>query len=281
MSIFLMILATVFWGAGFFFTKLALQEISSTAFIFFRYAVATISMLPILVFYPLGLNKKLLKQGINLGLLQIGLMFAQTLGLETISASLSGFLTGFYIVFVLIIRFIINKQLPSILDIVTSLICLGGLALLTHSFNETHILGIVYTLACALCMAIYIYVLDRYSTPGHAFALTFLQMISLVVFSGLLLILTTGIPQLPSQLSTWTAIIFCGIGGSSIAYWLQSKAQQDLGAFKTSVILMLEPVFGTIFAYFGLGEQLYLTSYIGIGLILGSIAIINWRLKEA
>jgi drug/metabolite transporter (DMT)-like permease len=276
-----MILATAFWGAGFFLAKLALQEISSTAFLFFRYGVATISMLPILVFYPISLNKKLLKEGANLGLLQIGLMFTQTLGLETISASLSGFLTGFYIVFVLIIRFIINKQMPSVLDIVTSLICLGGLALLTHSFGQTDVLGVVYTLACALCMAIYIFVLDRYSTADNAFALTFLQMVSLVVFAGLVLVLTNSTFQLPSQLSTWMAIIFCGIGGSSLAYWLQNKAQRDLGAFKASVILMLEPVFGAIFAYFVLGEKLYLTSYIGIGLILGSLAIINWRLKEA
>jgi drug/metabolite transporter (DMT)-like permease len=276
-----MILATLFWGAGFFFTKLALQEISPTAFLFFRYSVATISLLPILAFYPISFHKKLLKQGLNLGLLQIGLMFTQTLGLETISASLSGFLTGFYIVFVLIIRFIINKQMPSVLDIVTSLICLGGLGLLTHSFEQTDILGIAYTLVCAFCMAIYIYVLDRYSTADNAFALTFLQMVSLVVFAGFVLILTNSTFQLPSQTNTWVAIIFCGIGGSSLAYWLQNKAQRDLGAFKTSVILMLEPVFGTIFAYFGLGEQLYLTSYIGIGMILGSIAIINWRLKEA
>lgn len=233
-----------------------------------------------LAFYPISLNKKLLKQGVNLGLLQIGLMFGQTLGLETISASLSGFLTGFYIVFVLIIRFILKKQMPSMLDIITSLICLGGLGLLTHSFEHTDTLGIVYTLACALFMAIYIYVLDRYSTADNALSLTFLQMVSLVVFPGLVLILTNETFQLPSQLNTWVAIMFCGIGGSSLAYWLQNKAQRDLGAFKVSVILMLEPVFGTIFGYFGLGEELYLTSYIGIGMILFSIAIINWRLKE-
>lgn len=271
----------MFWGAGFFFTKIALQEISSTAFLFFRYLVATTSMLPILAFYPISLNKKLIKQGINLGLLQVALMFAQTLGLETISASLSGFLTGFYIVFVLMIRFILNRQIPSVLDIITSLICLGGLALLTHSFEQTDILGVIYTLACALCMAIYIYVLDRYSSADNALALTFLQMVSLAVFPGLILILTKGTFQLPTQPNTWIAIMFCGIGGSSLAYWLQTKAQRQLGAFKTSVILMLEPVFGTIFAYFGLGEKLYTNSYIGIAMILGSIAIINWRLKEA
>jgi drug/metabolite transporter (DMT)-like permease len=237
-------------------------------------------MLPVLAFYPIQLNRQLLKHGIILGLLQVALMFTQTLGLETISASLSGFLTGFYIVFVLLIRFIIKKQLPQVLDMVTSLICLGGLALLTHSFGQTDILGITYTLICALCMAIYIYVLDRYSTADNAFALTFLQMASLAAFPGIILIFTSGSFQLPSQLTTWVAIIFCGIGGSSLAYWLQTKAQRDLGAFKASVILMLEPVFGTIFAYWGLGEKLYLTSYVGIGMILGAIAIINWRLKE-
>lgn len=276
----LMMLASLFWGASLFFTKLALQDSPSTSFIFSRFVVATISMLPILIFYPLSLNRSTFKQGIMLGILQIGIMFLQTIGLETISASLSGFISGFYIVFILIIHFILHKQKPSIVDIMASLICLGGLGLLTHSFEATDIWGVIYTLGSALLVAAYIYALEAYSRDFNSITLTFLQMLSLAGFAGFLLLFPGNPLQIPSNLPTWVAILFCGICGSSISFWLHNKAQRKLGAFKVSIILMLEPVFSAIFAYFGLGEKLYTTSYIGIAMILVSITVINLRLKK-
>ena len=280
MSTLLMVIATLFWGASFLLTKLALQEISAVNFMFLRFIVAIISMLPVLVFSRIKFTKQLIKQGLILGVIQIGIMFLQIIGLETISASLSGFLSGFYIVFVLIIRFFIQKRLPHITDIFTCSICLGGLALLTHSFEITNGIGIIYTLGCAFCMALYIYVLDV-NSDNDPILLTFMQMLSLAAFPGLLYLLPGISFKIPTNLITWVAIIFCGICCSSIAFWLQNKAQKNLGAFKVSIILMLEPVFCTILSYFILGEKLYTESYIGIAMILGSIAVINLRLKQA
>lgn len=280
MSTLLMVIATLFWGASFLLTKLALEEISAVNFMFLRFIVAIISMLPVLIFSRIKFTKQVIKQGLILGVIQIGIMFLQIIGLETISASLSGFLSGFYIVFVLIIRFFIQKRLPHITDIFTCSICLGGLALLTHSFELTDGIGVIYTLGCAFCMALYIYVLDVYS-DNDPILLTFMQMLSLAAFPGFLHLLPGISFKIPTNLITWVAIIFCGVCCSSIAFWLQNKAQKNLGAFKVSIILMLEPVFCTILSYFILGEKLYTESYIGIAMILGSIAVINLRLKQA
>ncbi len=275
-----MFCATAFWGLGFLLTKVALQEISAIAFLFYRYAIATLVLLPIFLVHPLSLNKKLIKQGIYLSLLQTALMFGQTVGMETISASLSSFVTGFYIVFVLIIRFIITRKMPKIFDLITSLLCLSGLGLLTNSFGATDPLGVGYTFVCAFFIAIYIYVLDRYITQETAFTLTFLQMVGIMAFEGCIWLLNGDSFQFPTQPSTWGAILVAGLGCSSLAYWLQAKAQPKLGAFKVSIIIMLEPVFATVFAYFGLGEKLYPMSFVGIGMILIAVAMINWRLKD-
>jgi drug/metabolite transporter (DMT)-like permease len=237
-------------------------------------------MVPVLTFSSISLNTRVIKQGIILGFLQVGIIFLQTLGLETISASLSGFLTGLYIVFVLVIRFIIQRKMPSFIDIITSLICLGGLALLTHSFEITNGVGVLYTIGCALSMALYIYALDAYSANNNAVLSTFIQMVSIAVFAGVMFLLPGIKLQIPTKLITWISIVFCGVFCSSISFWLQNKAQRELGAFKVSIILMLEPVFCTIFAYFVLGETLYTEAYIGIIMILTSIAIINLRLKS-
>lgn len=279
MPILLMILATILWGVSFLITKLALQEISTTSFLFYRYAVATVSLLPVFLFNPVSINKKLIKPGIYLSLLQAALIFTQTLGLETISASLSSFVAGFYIVFVLLIRFVITKNLPTTVDIIATLLCLAGLGLLTNSFGNPDPVGIGLTFISAFVIAVDIYVLDKYVNRSTEFALTFLQMIGIMTIFGCVLLCNHQLFQFPTQLLTWISILVAGIGCSSIAYWVAAKAQTKLGAFKVSIILMLEPVFATIFAYFGLGEQLSLMSFLGMGMILIAIGIINWRLK--
>ncbi len=275
-----MILATVFWGASYLITKWALQEISTVSFLFFRYAVASVSLVPLFLLHPISLNKQLIKQGIYLSLLQTIVMFGQTMGLATISASLSSFVTGFYIVFGLLIRFFVTKKLPDVFDMLTSAMCLGGLGLLTNSFGATDLVGVGYTFLGALFIAIYIYVLDRYVTPATAFTLTFLQMVGIMTSFGCVLLLQHDTFQFPHQLSTWGAIMLAGLGCSSLAHFLHAKAQPKLGAFKVSIILMLEPVFATLFAYWGLDERLYPMSFVGIGMILIAIAAINWRLKK-
>jgi drug/metabolite transporter (DMT)-like permease len=276
----LMILATLLWGASFLIVKLALQDISVTAFLFWRFFIATLSMLPGLIIYQVPLRRAEVIQGFYLGVLQIGLMFLQTWGLKTISPSLSGFLTGFSIVFVLAIRFVIRRQKPSLVDVLASIVCLTGLALFTHSLQLSLEPGIFYTLGSSFFIALHTYALDKYAQASNTTVLTFMQMVSLAAFSGLAFLLPGNSFQLPSQSVTWLYILFCGILCSSVAFWLQAQAQKKLPAFKVSMILILEPVFATILGYLVLGEQLYLQSYIGAALILTSIWAINIRLKN-
>ena len=273
-----MIIATLLWGASFLFIKLALQDIHATAFLFFRFSMATISMLPGLVLYKIAFKQRAVIQGVKLGLLQVGIMLLQTLGLKTISPSLSGFLTGFSIVFVLAVRFIVRRRIPSFVDIISSLTCLAGLALLTYSYGLSWEPGVLYTLGCAFFVALHTYALDHYLLTSNTMVLTFIQMLTLAVIAGLLSFLLGNI-QLPTQAVTWGSIVFCGIFCSSLAFLLQALSQQPLGVFKVSMFLMLEPVFATILSYWVLGETLYTHFYIGAAMILGSIAIINLRLK--
>lgn len=274
-----MIMATAFWGGSFLLAKLALQNIHVTAFLFLRFAIATLSMLPSLVLYRIHFKQQTVIQGIKLGLLQVGIMFLQTLGLKTISPSLAAFLTGFFIVLVLFIRFIMHRVVPSFVDILSSLTCLVGLSLLTHSYGLGWEPGVLYTLGCAFFLALHTYVLDKYSLASNTTILTFMQMLTLATFAGFVSFLPGNGIQLPTQLASWGAVLFCSIFGSSVAFWLQARAQQHLGAFKVAMILMLEPVFATMLTCWVLGEKLYMQSYVGVAMIIGSITVINTRLK--
>ena len=280
MSVLYMIVATIFWSGSFLLTKLALQHMSSTNFLFLRFSVAALFMLPGLVWYGIPLKQQTIKQGIWLGLLQVGMMFLQALGLETISPTLSAFLSGFFIVFVLFIRFIVQGVLPSIIDLFSSLLCLAGLALLTRSYGLGWDLGVLYTLGGAFFVALHTYVLDEYASAGNPTLLTFMQMLTLAAFAGVVSLLTDHSIQLPTQLISWGAILFCGILCSSVAFWLQACAQQHLEAFQIAMLLMLEPVFATMLTCGILGERLATQAYVGIAMVIGAITIINMRLKK-
>lgn len=273
------ILATAFWGASFVLTKLALQEMQPTTFLFWRFLIATLSMLPSLTTHGGYLRQKALVQGVQLGLLQVGLMFLQTLGLQTLSPSLSAFLSGFFIVFVLFIKFITQGRLPGQVDVLSTLTCLAGLALLTHSHGLAWEIGIFYTLGGAFFVALHTYLLDIYIADTHVTALTFVQMLTLALFAGFMSLWPGNGIHLPVQIASWGAILFCGTFSSSIACWLQASAQKHLGAFKIAMILMLEPVFATVFTYWVLAEPLDGYAYLGMALMIGAVAIINRRIE--
>ena len=280
MAILYMIMVTAFWGGSFLFIKVALQHMSATTFIFLRFVIAALSMLPSLILYRIPLKQQTIIQGAQLGLLQAGVLFLQTLGLKTISPALSAFLTGFSIVFVLFIRFIMRRILPSIIDLFSSLLCLAGLALLTHSYGLCWEPGVLYTLCCALFLALHTCVLGEYSPTSNTTLLTFMQMLTLITFAGVASWLADNSIQLPTHLASWGSILFCGILCTSVASWLKAYAQQHLESFQVAMILMLEPVFTTIFACGVLGEQLAIQACIGMAMIIGAITIINSRLKS-
>lgn len=279
MPILLLVVATVFWGASFFSIKIALQEISPISFIFLRFFVASLCMLPSLFYHPTRLTSKDIVGGTQLGLLLGGIMFLQTIGLRTITASVSAFLTGFAVVFVLAIRFVTQKKPPSFLDVATSLTCIFGLALVTKSHGVTWEPGVLYTLGSAFLLALYIYGLAAYAGRGRVLLLTILQMITLALLAGLSALLLEGNVQIPTKTATWTAILFCAVFCSALGFAIQAYAQQHISAFKASMILTLEPVFATFFSWLFLQEALSPSFYIGAAMILGAIVVINWRLQ--
>lgn len=262
------------------FTKIALREISPWSFVFFRYLIGTLTMLPSLAILKQKPQRKDLIRGAQLTLLLGGIMLFQTIGLQTIAASLSAFLTGFSVVFILGIRFVTQRKAPRPVDILATLACIVGLGLVTGSHGLSLQPGVLYTLGCALCVALYIHTLSAYAQSSSTLLLTLLQMVGLTCLTGSSTLLLEGELPLPRHTSTWGAILFCGVFCSAICFAIQAYAQKHMSAFKAAAINTLEPVFATIFSYLFLNEVLSAHFYAGAALILGAIVLINWRLES-
>jgi drug/metabolite transporter (DMT)-like permease len=275
-----MVLVTLIWGASYILVKIALQEMCPSTFIFLRFLFASVCVLPVFAFYRPKFNRLDVIRGAVLGLLLVGINFLQTVGMQTISASLSAFLTGVSIVFVFFIKLMVQKKLPTTFDASMVLICVVGLGLVTGSSGVTWEAGVLYTLLCAFFVALHTYVLSDYAAEGDALVLTLLQIVVLAVISGFCALAVDGDVRIPTQAATWWSLLLCAVLCSTVAFGMQTYAQKYITAFKASVILMLEPVFTTFFAQIMLDEVLHPQFYVGACMILGAIALMTVRLKH-
>ncbi len=275
-----MIFATLIWGASYIFIKIALQEMLPSTFIFLRFLIASILILPTFTFHRPQFKRLDMIRGVILGLLLVGVNLFQTMGMQTISASLSAFLTGISVVFVLLIKLIVQKRLPRILDALIVLACVGGLGLVTGSSEVVWGCGVWYTLVCSFFVALHTYVLSDYASEGDPWVLTLLQMVVMSVVTACFAFVLDGDVCLPTQPATWWALILCAALCSALAFGMQAYAQQYISAFKASIILMLEPIFTVLFARFTLDEVLNAQFCIGASIILAAILLMNVRLER-
>ena len=275
----LLILTTIFFGLSFILTKSALQEIPPLSFIFFRFLCANIFLLPSIIHLRGKVKKEDIRRGAQLGVLLGGVIFLQTIGLQTITVSASAFLTGFAIVFVLAIRCVVQKQAPSFLALVATSTCMTGLGLVTQSQGLSWDPGVYYTLGCAFFLALYIYTLATYAGHSQALVLTLLQITVITLLAGLAALSLEGKIHIPTQANTWWATLGCGIICTALCSWARAYAQQHLSALQGAMISTLEPVSATMFAWLFSGEVLSFSFYIGAAMILGAIGLINWLLQ--
>lgn len=83
--------------------------------------------------------------------------------------------------------------------------------------------------------------------------------------------------QFPTQGETWFAILWLGLLGTFIAYILYFSLLQSVGPTKTTLVTYVIPVVGVALGVIFLGETLDLRLALGSILIVGGIAVVNWK----
>ena len=73
-----MVLVTLIWGASYVLVKIASQEMCLSTFMFLRFLLASVCVLPVFAFYRPKFNRLDVIRGTVLGLLLVGINFLQT-----------------------------------------------------------------------------------------------------------------------------------------------------------------------------------------------------------
>jgi drug/metabolite transporter (DMT)-like permease len=240
-----LISVTAIWGSTFFLIKDLVGRMPVADFLAVRFLIAAVAMLVLFLRPLLRLSRREWLQGLALGILYGIGQLLQTAGLEHTSASISGFVTGMYVVFTpLLGTLLLRQKLPSVTWIAV-LLAVGGLGLL--ALNGLSVgYGVWLTLIAAALYGLHIVGLGLWSRPGSAFALSTVQMLAIAAIC-MLATLPHG-PTLPPDRSAWVDVIYMALAAGAGAMLVQTWAQAHLSATRAAIVMTLEPVFAAGFA---------------------------------
>jgi drug/metabolite transporter (DMT)-like permease len=262
---------TAAWGSTFFMIKDVVTRIPVADMLTVRFVIAA-AALAIVAGPRLRMSRLTLRRGLLLGVLYGVAQLLQTVGLAHTAASVSGFLTGLYVVLTpLLSAAILRTKIAPAVWAAAALATVGLGVLSLQGFAIGY--GELLTVASAVVYALHIVALGRMSEPGTALQLSVVQMATIAVVCGIGA--APGGIQLPGSGLDWAIVIYLALIAGALTMLLQTWAQARVEASRAAVIMAMEPVWAAAFAVAFGGESLTVRMLIGGGAILTAMYLVE------
>jgi drug/metabolite transporter (DMT)-like permease len=266
LAAFLALLATTAaWGSTFFLIKDGVTRLPVGDLLAVRFALASLA-LAAFTGRRIALDAVTLRRGGALGLLYGVAQILQTVGLGHTAASVSGFLTGLYVVTTpLLAALILRTHIPATTWVAVGLATLGLGVLGLSGFAVGY--GELLTVVAAAVYALHILLLSRMSDVTTARTLALVQM-SVITLVCALAAIPGGI-RLPASTPDWMVLLYLALVAGALTMFLQTWAQTHIDASRAAVLMAMEPVWAAVFAVSLGGESITLR------LVVGGVAILT------
>lgn len=275
-----LILTAAIWGSGFPITKRILDSgVTPYEFLGIRFIGAFLLMLLYLIIKKINLQKSDVKKGLFLGCFLFLAFAFQTVGADHTTATKSSFITGFNVVVVPFVYWIISKQRPKMLVYLVSVMCFIGIGVLSLDSDFTISYGDFLTLICAIFYAIHIALTGHVLKKSDPMIITCFQMLSVGVLSIIanLLFEKATIVSVAFSSSIMISIFYMIVFNTVICFLLQTYSQKFVAPAKVAVILSTEMVFGGIFSIIIQGDPISFRMILGGIIIFSSILILELK----
>ena len=272
-----LLVMTAAWGSTFFLIKDVVTRIPVADLLAVRFAIAS-AALALIAAPRLRLSRTVLMYGSLLGLLYGSAQILQTTGLAHTAASVSGFVTGLYVVVTpLLTALLLRRRIPRLTWLAAILATVGLGVLALHGFALGY--GELLTLVAAVIYAGHIVALGRFSTPETTLSLSLVQLIVITLVSAIAAWWPTtgsgaGI-QLPNSAGDWLIVLYLALIASAMTMVLQTWAQAHIEPSRAAVIMAMEPVWAAAFAVALGGETITLRMIIGGPAILSAMYLVE------
>lgn len=271
---------TAIWGSTFILVKNAISHIPVMDFLAVRFLLAALLMIILRPFCLRKFNRQGIWRGILLGIFLGGAYTAQTFGLIWASATVSGFITGTFVIFTPFVSWLVLHRKPKWTTWAAVILASTGLGLLgLHGWAIGA--GELLTLLCAIFVAIHIVGLGAWAPHHDAYGLAFIQVTTVAVIS-LAAALPGGI-NITLNGEVWLALSITALFATAFAFIVQTWTQSIVAPTHAAVVLTMEPVFAGIFGIAVGGEPLTLRILVGAAFIVGAMLLVqlSQRQKES
>ncbi|MCW2854756.1 MAG: permease [Marmoricola sp.] len=263
---------TACWGSTFYLIHDLLTRVPVVDFLALRFTIAGAALLLIAPRAIGRLAPDVRRRALVLGALYGGAQILQTTGLAHTPASVSGFITGMYVVLTPLFAAAILRTRITRLTLAAVAVAMGGLAVLT--LNGLSIgYGEGLTLIAAGLYALHIVGLGAWSRPADAIGMSILQCLMIAAIC-----LVAAVPHgitLPHRTSDWLSVIYMALFAGAAALLGQTWAQAHLPPTRSAIIMSMEPVFAAFFAVLLGGESITARMLGGGAMVLAAMLIVE------
>jgi drug/metabolite transporter (DMT)-like permease len=276
----LLVLCAAVWGFAFLFQKTAMEHVGPMLFVALRSAVACIALAPIAFLERRWSNSegRSVRNATRAGLIA-GLAFAtgailQQAGLITASVTNTGFLTALYVVITPFIAWVLIKKKPGFLIWVAVALSFIGIWLLGGGTFAAFGRGDLLVAVSAVFWALHVVVVSLYAGKSGPILFTCLQFAVVAAVAGVLAIAFEPI-SVAAIGNAAPEIAYVGVLSSALTFTLLTMALRSTPPSEATIIVSTETLFAALGAYVFIGERLHLTGWLGAGLILGAVVLIQ------
>ena len=267
----LLFLLAAAWGGTFPTMKIAVLDLDVFFFLSLRFGVALLSFIPLLILAGRRLVPEL--RGMTVGVVVFSGFLFQVSGLKYTTAVNSAFITSLNTPLVPVLGLLLFRKKPHFRAVLGIILGMVGLALLTGVYKGTAIsLGDFLTFLCAICWALQILLVDIVTKRMDALELAYSESVSVFLLSILFSLLAGEKWMLPKG-GAMLAVMYTGVIATTFAFFAQARSQETVSPEFTGLMLLLEPVFASLFSFLILKETLSPIEVLGALLILLGIKI--------
>lgn len=270
-----LLVMAICWGSTFFSTKSVLNRLPVTDYLTIRFDLAALVLIAIAP-KSLRMPRKVAIRAVIIGLVFAVAQMAQMFGLPLVSASVSGFITGLYVVVTPLLGAIMFKTRPKPVVWVAVFMATIGLGVLSIQWHGGLRLGLGewLTLISAVLWGVQITLIGHWVRPENVMSLTLVQtIVAAVIFSA------AGFRDgltLPSTPSDWAWMLYFAIIVGAVTEVAQFWAQVRVQAALAAVLMCTEPLWATVFAVLFGGESLTPRLLVGGGTMMVAMVVSIW-----
>jgi drug/metabolite transporter (DMT)-like permease len=278
--------ASSLWGCGFFFGKIALEEMSFAHMVLYRFLFAIVVLLPLLITHRPGLNRREWGLLVVASFLGVPVQFLiQFYALSITTVSHASLMVGTMPVILAVGAALFAHERMDLVGWVAlagstcgaGLIALGGGL---HSSGGATLTGDLLVVVSLLIALFWILInkelMGRHSpivvTAYGLFLGTAMLMVWVPVRYGMP-------PVAGVSVKAWLALAASGVLCTATTTLLWNWGMTQVPASQAGVLLNMEPLMGSLLGVLVLGERLGPTAWAGGGLILASAITLTTRSK--